>query len=440
MAKLLREPVVSPDLLSRRFFRRVFGWFVSFAILLTLVLIGETLRQERDSLQSEFAIYERTFEKALAAALWAMDRDTLRSIVVGIVEIPDIERVQVFDPEGDEELLRVGKPPRSNGEGVGWVAHRFAIVHDEGFGREVVAQVEFHSSFARVVQRTQRQIALIVFLALLKTAALWWIFMVVGRQLIGRPLTEIADSIGSANSVERLRLSAETEKAIAGTELSVFRRAYDKLADHVHRAQADLVHANEELEERVRARTLALERANRQLDQLAHTDPLTGLANRRHFLVAAGEALARARRGQRPLALIVCDLDEFKQVNDLHGHAGGDRAILHVADCLRQSVREGDVAARLGGDEFAVLLPDTDLEQADTVASRLLVMVRDSTFALESEARHGVTLSIGVAALEPGDTRFDQVVQRADRRLYAAKRAGRDQVVSHDERSNPTVR
>ncbi len=427
------EQVVPADLLSRRFFRRVFGLFVGFAILLTLVLIGETLWQERKGLQSELAIYQRTFERPLAAALWAMDRDALQSIVDGIVEIPDIERVQIFEPDGQGEILYAGAFPGNESPDRTWVAHRFDIVHDEGFGREIVAQAEFRSSYSRLIERTQRQIVLIVVLAAMKTAALWWIFLFVGRRLIGRPLTEIAETLGSAGSVERLQLSPETEKAIAGTELQVVRRAYDELADHVHRVQAELMQANEALEDRVRARTLELERANRLLDELAHTDPLTGLANRRQFLAAAAEALARARRAQRPLALIVCDVDQFKQVNDRYGHASGDRAILHVADCLRQSVREGDMAARLGGDEFAILLPDIDMEQARVVAGRLHELVRNSTFALSNDAPHGVTLSIGIAASKPGDTRFEQIIQRADSRLYRAKQTGRDRVISRDE-------
>lgn len=417
------------DPLARRLFRRAFGLFISFAVLLTLVLVGETLWQARKNLQGELAIYQRTFEKPLAAALWAMDHEKLHSLVQGIIEIPDIKGVRILEPTGEREIVRAGRIARQDDEDGHALAHRFNVIHDEGFGSEFVARAELHSSFGQLFERTRRQIVLIAVLATLKTAALWWIFLLVGRNILGRPLSEIGQAMAVAGAVRSLSLSKETERAIAGTELDLLRQAHDRLAEHAGAVQAQLERSNHELEQRVRARTAQLEEANRRLDALAHTDSLTGLSNRRHFLSAAHDAVARARRGARPLALIVCDIDQFKRVNDLHGHAAGDRAIIHVADCLRDAVREIDLVTRFGGDEFAILMPGIATGEAAAAAQRLCRRVEAAPLALDDGSTLALTLSIGVAELEEGDTRVEEVLLRADERLYQAKREGRNRVV-----------
>ena len=158
----------------------------------------------------------------------------------------------------------------------------------------------------------------------------------------------------------------------------------------------------------------ALEDSRRQ----ATTDPLTGLVNRR----ALGVAHDRARaHGDRP-SLLLCDLDNFKQLNDTHGHDAGDAALVAFADVLRATVRPEDVPARVGGEEFAVLLPDTNADEAATVAERIR-----TAQTRERGARPSTTVSIGVAG--PGAASgLEDLLRRADGALYAAKDAGRDTV------------
>jgi diguanylate cyclase (GGDEF)-like protein/PAS domain S-box-containing protein len=154
----------------------------------------------------------------------------------------------------------------------------------------------------------------------------------------------------------------------------------------------------------------------RQLEQLALTDALTGLATRRHFLAEAEREVRRARRGHA-LSLLLLDVDHFKDINDRRGHAAGDRVLVELGRTLRAVMREVDVAGRLGGEEFAVLLPDTDEPEAFAAAERL------------REALAGTkdfTVSIGVATLEPGDDDPAELIGRADTAMYEAKRAGRN--------------
>lgn len=161
----------------------------------------------------------------------------------------------------------------------------------------------------------------------------------------------------------------------------------------------------------------------RQLQALATTDPLTGMANRRHIEQLVREAIARANRYGEPLAMILCDIDHFKSINDQHGHQAGDAVLVEFSHRLRQQLRSCDSVARWGGEEFLILLPQTPLTAAITLAEHLRQRIAESTFA----AVGSVTASFGVAEHIPEEPESDWF-RRVDECLYAAKRAGRNRV------------
>ena len=165
------------------------------------------------------------------------------------------------------------------------------------------------------------------------------------------------------------------------------------------------------------------------LKELAITDPLTGLPNRRHFMAALERELARVKRFKtQPAAVLMVDLDHFKRINDRHGHAVGDAVLVHFAQLVRESLRITDTAGRMGGEEFAVLLPGADLETAREFAERLRHRVLRMPTAHEG-AVIPLTASIGVSVLAPDDPRAETAMARADAAAYRAKEAGRNQVV-----------
>jgi diguanylate cyclase (GGDEF)-like protein len=171
-----------------------------------------------------------------------------------------------------------------------------------------------------------------------------------------------------------------------------------------------------------------LQDANAELERMAHTDVLTGLANRRLLLSRLEEEYARARRHGGSLALLMIDLDHFKQVNDTRGHLAGDRVLETTGTLLRALKRPADVAARYGGEEFALLLTDTDEAGAHAAAKRVHEALRSVDHSDASERRFRVSSSVGVAMLEEADTSGEALIARADQALYAAKAAGRDRV------------
>ena len=170
-----------------------------------------------------------------------------------------------------------------------------------------------------------------------------------------------------------------------------------------------------------------LTKAQTELRRLADTDPLTALSNRRSFFAEANELVSA---GPRPCALLVIDADHFKDLNDNYGHAVGDAALVNIADVLRNSFRGSDLICRVGGEEFAVLLPGVSIEQAKTMAQRVVDAVADSPI-VAGNAIITYSVSCGVAQADPGEE-LAELFKRADDAMYAAKKYGRNRVALHE--------
>ena len=176
---------------------------------------------------------------------------------------------------------------------------------------------------------------------------------------------------------------------------------------------------------------MSRDRADENNRVLAALDPLTGVANRRSLIAALDRDVARAQRMREPMALMMVDIDHFRDVNDQYGHPAGDRVLCSVVNVLRQRVRAQDLVGRYGGEEFMVLLPDTGLVGAQQLARALCKAVEESRCPADGVPGPGiaVTVSIGVfgGRLESGDS-WDMLIAAADRALYQAKNNGRNRV------------
>jgi two-component system, cell cycle response regulator len=179
---------------------------------------------------------------------------------------------------------------------------------------------------------------------------------------------------------------------------------------------------------RVKALQDELRVRNAELELMARTDALTGLANRRHLEESLVSHASLAHRHDTSMAVLVGDVDRFKRVNDEHGHAAGDAVLRVVASRLEEGIRREDIVGRWGGEEFLVIAPHSDLGAAAVLGERLRAAVADTPLPLPHGGKLTVTISIGCAA--GTDREWEDLVRRADDALYAAKESGRNRVVT----------
>lgn len=195
----------------------------------------------------------------------------------------------------------------------------------------------------------------------------------------------------------------------------------------------------------------------KESEKMAVTDELTGLYNRRYF-VGRGDEVERSRRYNRPLSIIMMDIDDFKEVNDKYGHVAGDYVLKEISKLCATQIRKPDLMARIrqddkgedsdesklsgdavlgriGGEEYAVLLPETTTEGAKTVAERMRKQIADATITLDDGADINMTMSFGIASLdhERSHESLESIIFRADKALYEAKRKGKNLVVIYSE-------
>ena len=206
-----------------------------------------------------------------------------------------------------------------------------------------------------------------------------------------------------------------------------------KIVVSLAKSTREMRDTNKALEERLTLSKSEISNLQQSLEAIraeSLTDPLTGLGNRKYFDRSIDMAVQNALATGEPLSLLMFDIDHFKSFNDSYGHLTGDQVLRLVGMSLKQTIKGQDITARYGGEEFAVVLPNTALRQALTVADhiRRAVMSKELKKKSTGEILGRVTISVGVSMLKPGDD-TDSLIERADACLYAAKRNGRNRVV-----------
>ncbi len=309
---------------------------------------------------------------------------------------------------GDETVL-AGFASAATGEGSGIAAG------DPGLGWIVVAALPEAQALAPVQRSVQALLGLGAGIALVGVALAWGL----GRRAAAplRRMTAAADRFGrEADATTLPRLDGAREfVALSAALRSLLRRigaAERELSDAALRSTRAAAFYRRQIED---------------LRQVAGTDVLTGLRNRRGFAAPAEDAFAQARGGRCRVAVLVVDIDHFKRVNDRHGHDAGDAVIRHVGALLADAVREADTVARFGGEEFVVLLVGLGASEAVQIAERLCAAARAAEIAPAGSAIP-VTVSIGVATVARCDPDIQAAIARADAALYEAKACGRDRV------------
>ena len=252
----------------------------------------------------------------------------------------------------------------------------------------------------------------------------------------GTPVVDQLFEIGdSPADMRQVRVNASPVRDARGTVRGCFVSFND--VTELHRANRDLKKTLEDLRSsqsvvearnsELRASKNRIEQQNRELERLAHYDPLTNVLNRRAFLEQAGAQFDLARADGKPLACVMTDIDKFKSINDNFGHAVGDDVICAVARTLTNALRPGDLLCRYGGEEFCIVLPSLDTRAALAVAERLRARVETEVgVAMRAIPGLRVTASFGVSEVGLGARDLKQLIEEADEALYASKEAGRN--------------
>jgi diguanylate cyclase len=253
----------------------------------------------------------------------------------------------------------------------------------------------------------------------------------VGSRVIGEiddVMTLISDALGMSANYDA-SLSGATQKLSAANKPDQVKAIVESLV----KSTREMRDTNKALEDRLSLSKTEISNLQQSLEAIraeSLTDPLTGLGNRKYFDRSIDMAVANALASGEPLSLLMFDIDHFKSFNDSYGHLTGDQVLRLVGMSLKQTIKGQDITARYGGEEFAVVLPNTALRQALTVADhiRRAVMARELKKKSTGEILGRVTISVGVSMLKPGDD-TDSLIERADGCLYAAKRNGRNRVI-----------
>ncbi len=238
----------------------------------------------------------------------------------------------------------------------------------------------------------------------------------------------IGDALGMSASYDATLSGATKKLSIAENRDQV-----KTIVETLVKSTSEMRETNKALEERLTLSKSEISNLQQSLEAIraeSLTDPLTGLGNRKYFDRSIDMAVQNALATGEPLSLLMFDIDHFKSFNDSYGHLTGDQVLRLVGLSLKQTIKGQDITARYGGEEFAVVLPNTALRQALTVADhiRRAVMSKELKKKSTGEILGRVTISVGVSMLKPGDD-TDSLIERADACLYAAKRNGRNRVI-----------
>lgn len=360
------------------------------------VVRREVLSSRRPEMKEDVVVLDRT-----GRVLLGSDAGTAQYTAANLAAGPFI----VHGADGDRLAAAAATRGRGDYPGLGWI---------------VVALQPVDTALVGADRLTSLILLLGLAAAVLGVVGIWWI-----AARLTRPLTQLTGAVDRIGREPNARMTRHVHGSpevlrLSASVRSLLRRIGTVEAD-ARLIEAEASHAVEAAEDRVRRLGADLH----AMQVLAETDALTGLLNRRAFLPLANDAMSYFKRYRRSICILMIDIDHFKRVNDLYGHAAGDAVIRHIGRIVSEAIRTTDKVARFGGEEFVVLLRETDLKGAAIFADRIRQRVASTVFEPEGPCLRA-TISVGMAEAEFADGDVDHTIERADRALYAAKSGGRN--------------
>ena len=432
--------------LAVRLLNIVFSIYLIITLIITLTQMFNEYFREQNNVRKTLATAETIFSESLTTAIWNFDGIQLNASLDGILKMPKVIGIKInqMDKPSDWNKpfpIRLGTILNEQGKieanntiiseqqpYLQLITHNFQLKKDN----LLLGDITFYSSNAVVFDGVKYSFLAIIIAAIIKTVILWLLFIWAFNLFLGKKLNLFCQTMDNADidNPETTYLNLKTDGI---EELCRIEYAFNNLLKRVLDKKQKLDELNETLEQKVIERTKALELANAKLLELSITDSLTGLANRRYFDEVLIQECQRATRTEQPLALLMLDVDYFKQYNDHYGHQIGDECLIDVADVLKtQAHRVSDLAARYGGEEFGFIAPATDEQAAIRLGNRICIELTDKKIPHELSQFNIVTISIGAAIYTTGENP-EALIKKADKALYSAKQQGRNRVVFYSK-------
>jgi diguanylate cyclase (GGDEF)-like protein len=441
-SKISEKTVAPPRTgsLARRLVLATLAFCVLFTIATVSVRTWFAWGNNLATMNAELGLIDQVFQGTLSKAVWEMDSEALQAQIDSVALAAPVGRVEL-------RILRPGRAPEvlerqhlgHTGSILAPALRRQLTVSPYPGANEVVGELTIEGDESLLWRRLWKEVGIIMLTQIIQSLALAGLIMGMFNRSVTLHVRRIArhlEQLTPQNLKQHLTLE---RRGKASDELDLLEAGVndlqDKLANHIERQSRDelaLAASRDQLAELVEQRTAQLKAANIRLEALTRFDPLTGLANRRHFDELKELEFNRALRHEQPFSVLMCDIDFFKLYNDTYGHAMGDQCLRDVALTMSALFsRSGELVARLGGEEFAVLLPGQNRDQALASAERLQELLSHQKLPHSASAVSPyVTLSIGIAELDVTTMeRFDQLLQSADKALYRAKSLGRNRCV-----------
>lgn len=402
--------------------------FLLYFVITFFMTVGQVLIEYYDTknnVQNELISLENTYMKSLQNAVWDMNMDQIEGLSDSISKLSFVKEITLLDASGN-----IIAHKRSNNI-TNLFSHEFNIFKEHEMHKVLIAKVIISSDQNSVINIVKTGVMLIILNALIKSALLLVLFILAFQKNLIEPLNDLTNQIETIefDNLNQYKISVDVPK---NSELDLLQKKFNLMVEKLdHQKNIILTSEHEyaaKLEREVKERTHELEKTNFQLEIMATTDYLTNTRNRRSFFDVGDQYFLMAKRNNKELCVLAFDLDNFKIINDTYGHQAGDQVLKRFAENCKNHLRESDVFGRIGGEEFTALLFETSLDDSKQLAER----IRKSTSELSvhfDEHTIVMSVSIGVAKLNPSDQKIDTILARADQALYQAKLNGRNQVV-----------
>lgn len=425
---LVFSTFIRPKNLSQKMMRVIFSIYLGVTCLITGIQFLTEYLKTQDSILSELKQLEETVRDPISSSLWQYNQNQLNVLVAGLVKMPIIEGVDIFDKHAKTKISKRSFTPVSAPISIfDTKADLYWTLNNQQI---FLGTLVLYSSSEVVLDRVLFGFSLIAITAIIKLSVLFWLFIWAFDRYLAHPLKELM------SQVNEVQLSQDVSKRITlsntdNNELSQLQNHMNMMLSAIEKNQQQLLEDEQAkrnwLEVAVAKRTEELQTLNEKLKILAKNDSLTGILNRGSFFEAAEHLLLLSQRRKSPASFILMDLDNFKIVNDTYGHFSGDKVLIHFTHTIHTFLRASDLFGRLGGEEFGIFLSDTGIDDAYQLADKLRHAISHSTLEIDGETIT-YTVSIGIESSELKNISIDDLFKSADSKLYGAKDKGRNYV------------